>query len=318
MNAGFPLLPRLIAATTFTVLAGLSSASSNALQRTYEAEACYAQGSTIVEDESASGGQYVELGEGGMLIAEIESEYEGGALVVKLRSPDVDRIVDITIDGVPIGSHLCRATIDGEWETISIPHPLILLGLHVLRIVLSPDSAPGLSVDCMTTCAEASGTPCSGCTAAPLAPAITDLDIVSVLLPPMPGLAGPIAQGAKKVLKGTTATILNISPTTTNGECELKPKDADKPCGERVCVEKKGCSVSVKIKFRANNYMRPPFYDNYEDVTLPDGSTHSYRRNAMPFELTANATGKCGNGQNVVVTFERGTVTQALSCNVCQ
>lgn len=284
-----------------------------------EAESGSITNGAITESDTASGGALVKLGEGGSLEFEVEVTEGVRSLIVKFSSPEATRLVDVTINGIDVGVLICRESIDGAWDTVALAHPFPGPGFYLVGLHTSSDSQGGLLIDTMATCETPAGQSCGGCSAAPLAPPTVFNNKVGLVMPPLPGIAGVIGGIAKK-LKMSTITIFGpIVTTPGDGECELKPKDAEKPCGDTECVEKTGCNVKLTVQFYVNDYARPPFWDSTEEVVFPNGKKKSYRRFGSPLETYSDTTsGKCGKGSNVVLQFENGSITQPLSCNACQ
>ncbi len=304
-----------------TLLAFAGSARAGAtITGVVEAESGMITNGGVSESDTASGGAYVKLSEGGSIEFEVEATEETQSLTVKFASQSATRLLEVTVNGVDIGVLICGESTDGAWDSVSLPNPFPGPGPFLVGLHMSVDSPGGLHIDTMATCDTPAGQACGGCSVAPLAPPTVVNNKVGLLLPPIPGLGGKLGGGLAKKVKMSTVSLWGpIGAVGGDGECELKPKDPEKPCGETECVEKKGCNVTLNVNFYVNDYARPPFWDSTETVVFPDGTSKDYRRFGSPLKnYTGTTAGKCGKGSNVVLKFENGSITQPLSCNVCQ
>jgi hypothetical protein len=325
---------RRLSALAVVGLAGLSLAATKTahsdcvvplrVEQTSEAEAGYLQNGVILEDSSASGGEFVQFGAGGTLLIELQSETNADSLVLKYRSPEVDRAVDVSIDNVSVGSFLCRAASDpGTWGSIPVNTPFATTGSHLVEISLTGDSSAGAEFDCMTTCETPVGDLCPGCASDAVPPASVFVGSHRLVLPPLSEVVHAVEfvvdATAPSILEVKTVKIASVAAVPAPGKCEQKPKIAEKPCGDKECVEKEGCSIAVTITFQAKNYITYKFWDTTEEVTLPSGRVESFIRASPNQTVAEKVTGKCGQGQKAVFKFEWDDtrVEQAFSCAKC-
>ncbi|QDV10057.1 hypothetical protein Poly30_56190 [Planctomycetes bacterium Poly30] len=283
----------------------------------YESEAGYFEGAEVLQDESASDGAFVLLGSESALWQEIETTHDGQSLMIVYRSPGTQRTFEVVVGDQPVGTLAAPSTTsDGEWGTVYIPVAIAQPGPFIVQITTTGETPGGLEMDCMAVCELPAGEPCGGCSAAPLTPGIISFESSSIMLPPAPGGAGLYVK-LLKLVKFKKVSIFRFSASTTSGECELKPKEGQEPCGEKECKPKSGCSLLTHIEFYPNNYARPPRWDRAENITSPSGKPSHHKRDGNLVELDDTMPVGCGTGVLGTWQFESGSVIQPVSCNAC-
>ena len=169
--------------------------------------------------------------------------------------------------------------------------------------------------------------PCAGCapTVLPKIGAVGEvsLDLLGDYLDPLP-IPKPIkilVDLIESIEFIETATILSWVVETTAGDC--KPVFEAEP-GEPYLCSGGGCLLSLSTEIRANDYVRFPFTDAYEEIKLLDGTTKKLWRgdffnspDSLVFELEGETFCGLGSVAFVALEFENGTLVQPWVCAKC-
>lgn len=286
-----------------------------------EAELSTYVNATSASDPLANGGAYLRLDADGRIWFDVTTTSRHQVLHVTYRTRTAGRSLDVVVDGDDLGARPLRDTRD-EWAVLALEVPGWQSGAHVVDVGTSQGSSD-VDVDSVVVCDTGGGSqaPCGGCEVAPLSPSVASDGHKSISVPVPPGLPAPFRLLSLVKVTGTTMEVLDVTATPTSGACSWQASDPQSPCSSSsVCKEESPCKVTLQIKFRANDYIRPPFWDSTETVTAPDGSQQDFGRTHQPYTISRSGSAPCGGSTvNVTVGFENGgSVVQPLRCEPCR
>lgn len=307
-----------------SLLAAAAATANEGPGQRIEAESLYFENGEYVEDEHASGGEYVSLNPGGKMLLDYEVNEGNYELTLMVVGSAEAALISARIEGFEAVTVELPASTSQTPIEVSIGMPLVTAGIYPVWIEVSDLNSQPVSCDWCTY--DPPVTPsCTGCDLAPMAPpVVTSGDGARVTLPPIPGVgqAASLATAVYSLAVGSvsvqTAQVHKVTTSDkTNGSCKMKPPATGG--GPDTCQEETKCSVTSTIKFTANNYLRWPFWDSKEKVVNPLGQSEEFVRQGIPFTRSVTVEIGCDDAKNITWTFEKGgVVTQAASCNKCQ